>query len=399
VPLLAVLRRADPLDLIAVALLVAGGAFVATGLLPAAAAGDVLTRILPSLLFLGSVVVLAELTATAEVFDVVAARVARLAGGNYLALFLLCVAVAALTTTALNLDTTAVLLTPVMLALAGRVGIAPVPLAMTTVWLANTASLLLPVSNLTNLLALDRTGLDPISFAGRMWPAQLASVAVTTVCLWVFYWRRSRRGAERYSPPPPHVVPDRVLFRICAVACVAFVVAVLVVDAPLWVGSASAAGVVLVAFAVRQRGALRASLFPWRLLVFVTGLFLVIETIGRHGLDDVMSTLMGSGDDLAAMYRAAITGAGLSNAVNNLPAYVAGESVVAPGNTDQLLALLVGSNIGPVITPWASLATLLWYERCHARGVDVPVLRFALTGTVLAVAGIATTVAVLALGR
>lgn len=75
-------------------------------------------------------------------------------------------AFAGLTTIALNLDTTAVLLTPVMLALATRVGIAPLPLAMTTVWLANTASLLLPVSNLTNLLAAERVALSPPAWPG-----------------------------------------------------------------------------------------------------------------------------------------------------------------------------------------------------------------------------------------
>jgi arsenical pump membrane protein len=391
------LPRLPVLDWIAIGLLVVGSLFVATGLLPLSAAGDVLDRILPLLLFLASVIVLAELTAEAQVFDVIAARIAVLGRGSYLLLFLLCVAFAAVTTTALNLDTTAVLLTPVMLALAGKVGIAPVPLAMTTVWLANTASLLLPVSNLTNLLALDRIGLSPIDFAARMWAAQLASVAVTMVCLWVFYWRRSRRGAERYTPPGPHEVPDRLLFWVAATACVIFVVAILVVDVALWIASAGAAAVVLVAFLVRRREAVQPALLPWRLLVFVTGLFLVIETISRHGLSDVMLTLMGTGNDVGGMYRAAITGAGLSNVVNNLPAYVAGEAVVPAGNANQLLALLVGTNIGPVITPWASLATLLWYERCHARGVDVPVGRFALTGTVLAVAGLAATVAALAL--
>nr|WP_308113786.1 SLC13 family permease [Kineosporia corallincola] len=389
------LPRLHVLDRIAIALLVLGLLCVATGLLPGDDAWAVVRRITPSLLFLASVVILAELTAEAEVFDVIAARIAIAARGSYFVLFLLCVGFATLTTAALNLDTTAVLLTPVMLALAGKVGIAPIPLAMTTVWLANTASLLLPVSNLTNLLALDRIGLEPIGFAARMWPAQLVSVAVTMVFLWVFYWRRSRRGADSYEPPQPHQVPDRVLFRIAGAACVAFVVAILAVNVELWIASAVAAAVVLIAFAVRNPAPLRPGLFPWRLLVFVTGLFLVIETISRHGLSEVMLSLMGTGNDLAGLFRAAFAGAGLANVVNNLPAYVAGEAVVPDGNADQLLALLVGTNVGPVITPWASLATLLWYERCAARGVRVPVGRFAATGAGLAVAALLATVAVL----
>jgi arsenical pump membrane protein len=68
-------------------------------------------------------------------------------------------------------------------------------------------------------------------------------------------------------------------------------------------------------------------------------------------------------------------------------------------NLDQLLALLVGTNVGPIVTPWASLATLLWHERCQARGVDVPMRRFVLTGATLAAAGLAATVGALLLTR
>ena len=75
-------------------------------------------------------------------------------------------------------------------------------------------------------------------------------------------------------------------------------------------------------------------------------------------------------------YRAAATGAGLSNLINNLPAYTAVEAVVPAGNQDQLLALLIGTNVGPVITPWASLATLLWFEWCRRSGVRVPMRTF-----------------------
>lgn len=189
------------LDWIRIGVLAVGVVFVATGLLPPATARASVERIAPLLLFLFSVIILAELTKEAGVFDAIAQRMARAGRGNYAALFLLCVAFASLTTIFLNLDTTAVLLTPVMLALAARARIATLPLAMTTVWLANTASLLLPVSNLTNLLAADRVALQTRAFAARMWAPQLAVLAVTMVLLWWFYWRRRMRGEDAYEPP------------------------------------------------------------------------------------------------------------------------------------------------------------------------------------------------------
>jgi arsenical pump membrane protein len=391
--------RRPVLDWITAALLVLGLIFVATGLLPKAEADATIRRILPLLLFLGSVIVLAELTADASVFDVIAVRVAGLARGNYPALFVLCVFFAAATTTVLNLDTTAVLLTPVMLALARKAGIAVIPLAMTTVWLANTASLLLPVSNLTNLLAANRVALPAAAFASRMWPVQLTSVAVTMVFLWVFFWRRGVRGVDRYDPPPPLQPADPVLFWVAGLACLLFITVIVTTGIQLGYAAAMAAAFVVAAFAVRKRAALRPGLIPWRLLVFVVGLFLVVQTVSLHGLGAITQALIGTGDGTLGALRAAATGAGLSNAVNNLPAYVAGEAVIPVSNHEQLLALLIGTNVGPIITPWASLATLLWYERCRSYDAVVPLRTFMLTGAGLALCCLAATVSALLLSQ
>jgi arsenical pump membrane protein len=386
--------RLSRLDWFAIVLLGCGLICVASGLLPGPDASGTVRRILPLLLFLATILVLAELTALAGVFDMVAARLAIVARGNFLVLFVLCVAFAAATTIGLNLDTTAVLLTPVMLALARSLRVPALPFAMCTVWLANTASLLLPVSNLTNLLAANRVALSPAAFAARMGPAQVAALLVTGALLWVFYWRRGERAALRYEPPAPFAAPDPWLLRVAALACLFFVAAILA-GVQLGIASAVAAGVVVIAFAVRQRGALRWGLVPWRLPVFVTGLFLVVQTISLHVLHPVTSTLVSTSAGASGVFRAALTGAGLANVVNNLPAYVAGEAVVPAAHHVQLLGLLIGVNVGPVITPWASLATLLWYERCAAAGVAIPFRKFTLTSAALAVTGIAACVSAL----
>jgi arsenical pump membrane protein len=389
------LRRLDVLDRIALALLLAGLLCLPTGLLPVADAHATMHRILPLLLFLGTVIVLAELAAAAEVFDVVASRMAIAAGGSTWGLFLCCVALASLTTITLNLDTTAVLLTPVMLVLARKISVRAVPMAVTTVWLANTASLLLPVSNLTNLLAADRVALSPLAFAQRLWLPQVVAIAVTMLFAWLFYWRHNDR---RYRPPDVHVPGDPLLCGVAAMACLAFIVGI-VAEVQLGLASTLSAGLLTLAFAVRNRRALRPALVPWRLLVFVTGLFLVVQTFGAHGLDTVVSGLIGNHGGPVGALRTAATGAALSNIVNNLPAYVAGEAVVPIVDSERLLALLIGTNVGPIVTPWASLATLLWYERCVAHGVDIGLRRFMLTSAGLAVTGlVATATTLLATG-
>jgi arsenical pump membrane protein len=400
--LLAVVRKVSILDWIKIGLLLVGVLCVLTGLLPAAQAEDNLWRIAPLLLFLGSVIVLAKLARQAKVFDVIATRMAIVGRGNYAALFLLCVAFASVTTIFLNLDTTAVLLTPVMLALAPRARIAALPLAMTTIWLANTASLLLPVSNLTNLLAADRVALAAPAFAARMWLPQLAAIAATMLFLWGFYWRRGERSADRYVPPPPLELrrpSDRILFWVAGSACLLFILAVPFIHQQIGYAAAAAALIVVVAFLLLDRTKLRLNLIPWQLLVLVTGLFLVVPTLSRYGLAEIMTAIIGTDGNGVGLYRAAVAGAGLSNVLNNLPAYTAGEAVVPAGNGDQLLALLIGTNVGPIVTPWASLATLLCLESCRDHGLRIQLRKFVLTGLGLAVVALTVSVGALLLTR
>lgn len=87
--------------------------------------------------------------------------------------FVLIAVLGTLTTIGMGLDTTAVLLTPVVLALSTRLNVSPVPFALLAVWIATTASLLLPVSNLTNLLAAQRLALSTPTFAAVRSPAPL----------------------------------------------------------------------------------------------------------------------------------------------------------------------------------------------------------------------------------
>ncbi|SDL32429.1 Na+/H+ antiporter NhaD [Glycomyces sambucus] len=395
--------RLDWLDLVSLGVLAAGLLCWATGALPARDAVASLERIAPLVLFLGTVMVMVAIVQASQLFDVAALGLARLARGSHAALFACCFALASLTTMFLNLDTTIVLLTPVMLALAAATRAPALALAMTTVWLANTASLLLPVSNLTNLLAADRIGLDPLDFAARMWAPQLAVLAVTALCLWVGFWRRRHRERDRYTvPAEPLPIADRRLLWTAAAVCAGFVLAV-VAEVPIQVVSAAAAAVLVAHCVRRRRDLLSWHLVPWRLLVLTAGLFLVVPALMLHGGGDLVSALAGGGAGDAGVFRAGLTGAGLANLVNNLPAYAAVESVLPHGSGDALLGVLIGTNVGPLVLPWASMATLLWFDLVTGRrpGVPadqrlrVPLGRFAAAGAVLAAA--ATTAGLAAL--
>jgi arsenical pump membrane protein len=350
---------------------VAGILAVVTGLLPLHAAGDVTARVGPVLGFLVAVTILAELAERAEVFELAADRIARLGRGRTPLLFLLVCVLGALTTIFLSLDTTAVLLTPVVLALAARLGLSPVPFALTAVWLANTASLLLPVSNLTNLLAADKLGIPATSYVSRMGPPAVAAILATVAVLGL---RFRRELAGRYEVLRTREAQDRWLFWVSAAACLGFGPAV-IAGAPAWEAATPAAGVTVAVFLWRRRSELRLRLVPWRLVILIEGLFLVIEAAGRHGLDRLLHDVLGDGGS----WRVGGIAAGAANVFNNLPAYLALERETS---RHDLPALLLGVNIGPLILVWGSIATLLWRERCKARGVVIGAGQFARLGLI-----------------
>jgi arsenical pump membrane protein len=177
---------------------------------------ELFSRVAPILGFLVCITVVAELADGLGVFATIARGAARLAAGSILLLWLLVVLVAVVATAVLSLDTTAVLLTPVVLALARQLNLDRALFAYTAVWLANTASLFLPVSNLTNLLAVSAPGRPLADFVPVMAPAAITSVVVTVLVLAGFF-RRSLRG--RYRPADPEPVPHRGLLTLAIVVC------------------------------------------------------------------------------------------------------------------------------------------------------------------------------------
>jgi arsenical pump membrane protein len=256
----------------------------------------------------------------------------------------------------------------------------PLPFALTTVWLANTGSLLLPVSNLTNLLAEHPLGFaGPLPFAALM--AAPAAVAIVVPCLVIAVVFRRELG-RRYVAGAVPPVEDRPLLVISAIV-VGALLPLLVSGAPVWIPASAAAAVLLVAFAARRRGTLRFGLVPWQLVLFASGLFLVVEAGHALGLSTALAQVAGTGSDPVALLRVAFSGLVGANAVDNLPAYLALEPV-AEDSPARIAALLIGVNAGSLITPWASLATLLWHQRLVALDVDLRWSRYVLLGLVVA---------------
>jgi arsenical pump membrane protein len=344
-------------------------AVIVTGALPWHQAAAEAGRLLPVLAFLGAILVIGHVCQQQGLFAVAGARLARASRGSPVRLLGGVFGLASVTTAALSLDTTVVLLTPVVHDTATRLRLRPKPQVYACTHLANSASLLLPVSNLTNLLAFSVAGLTLIRFGALMALPWLVAIGVEYAAFrWFFAGdlaaaapAAARARAER-APLPR--VPRFALVTVLATLA-GFVLTSLTGLNPAW--AAAAGALVLAAGSLargqdRAAGVVRAVSVPF--LLFVLGLGVVVEAVVRNGLGTVLARVIPAGSSLPSLLALAGLAALLANVVNNLPAVLVMLSVLAgrglPGGPGPVLAVLVGVDVGPNLSYAGSLATLLW---------------------------------------
>ncbi|MDA8320764.1 MAG: ArsB/NhaD family transporter [Actinomycetota bacterium] len=317
-------------------------------------------RLGPVTWFLAAVLVLAQLCDDEGLFRACGAWMARTAAGRPRRLLAAVFVLASVITAVLSLDAAVVLLTPVVFATAAQLGARPRPHVYACTHLANTASVLLPVSNLTNLLAFAVSGLSFTRFAALMALPWLAAIAAEYGVFRRFFASDLNAGAQpRHAAEPPEVP----VFAVAVVACTlaGFAVTSAAGVNPAWAATAGAA--VLAARALAQRrttpaAIARAANVPF--LFFVLGLGIVVAAVTGNGLATALGQLLPAGASLPALLGTAALAAMLANVINNLPAVLVLLPLAVPAGPGAVLAVLVGVNIGPNLTYAGSLATLLW---------------------------------------
>lgn len=356
---------------------------VAVGAVSAKDAWDQTRTLLPVVVFLALILVFAQLCADEGLFEAAGAAVARWCGGSPRRMLTGVFAVAASITAVLSLDATVVLLTPVVFATAARVGARARPHVYATAHLANSASLLLPVSNLTNLLAFATSGLSFTRFAALMALPWLAAVAVEYAVFRGFFRADLTVAATPGAPQEPG--PGVPVFTLVVVALTlgGFVVTSFAGIEPAW---AALAGVLVLGGRAlwqrrtgpRELAAASAPLF----CVFVLALGIVVKAVVDNGLDAGLGRLLPDGTSLPALLGVAVVAALLANVINNLPAVLALLPLVRPGGPGPVLAVLIGVNLGPNLTYVGSLATLLWRRILHAHDTRAELGSFTRLGLV-----------------
>ncbi|QZT62376.1 SLC13 family permease [Mycolicibacterium austroafricanum] len=344
----------------AVVAIPAAGLVIASGAISWDDAVAEAARLAPVVGFLAAVLVLARLCDDVGLFHAAGVTMARATSGGQSRFLASVFAIAAGVTAILSLDATVVLLTPVVLATARTLAVPPRPHAYATAHLANTASLLLPVSNLTNLLAFGAAGLSFLHFAAAMSLPWLAATAVEFALLRWFFAKDLAAEPRRAAPAEPVEVPVFAL-AVVGLTLLGFAVASLLGLSPAWAALAGALVLGTRALATRHTTVTRiAAAADVPFLIFVLCLGVVVAAVMRNGLESAMRGAIPDGQGLAALLGIAAVAAALSNVVNNLPAVLVLLPLVTPEGPAAVLAVLIGVNIGPNLTYVGSLANLLW---------------------------------------
>jgi arsenical pump membrane protein len=349
--------------------LAAAAATLATGAVDHAQLRLEVEHLGPVVIFLVTILVVGDVCGRAGVFEAAAGAVRRLGGDRPIPLFTGVFLLAALVTTTLSLDATVVLLTPVVLVAAAAAGVSARPTAHACLRMANSASLLLPVSNLTNLLAMRDVGLSFLGFARLMAPVLAAVLAVEYVAARLLFHRELNEEAD-----PRHAVPRRPPVPAVPVATVAVMLVGFAAASPLgidvaWVSTAAA--LVLLGWAraqrritVRQAVAAGHPAFA----IFVLCLGIVVAALAAGPLGDRVHDLVPHDTSYVSLLGIALLATVLANLLTNLSATLLLVPMLASLGTPAVLAALLGLNIGSGLTYTGSLANLLWRRTLVRQG-------------------------------
>jgi arsenical pump membrane protein len=304
-------------------------------------------------------------------FRLVGASCARVPGGG-VSLFLVTMVAVALVTAVLNLDTSVVFMTPVALFAARAKGTDEKAFLYGTIFMSNSASLLLLGSNLTNLLVFSRSPIVGSAFARHMALPWVAAVVVTIAVVLVWRWRPLRQA----GPAPERSARSFVLGP--GVLAVGFaVLAMLLLRHPaLWVFIVGAVTEIY-DVTVKKRSTFHDALTvtnPWMLSI----LFVVAVAVGWFARFATLTvTLLRH----ASVTATVATSAFASVVINNLPA----ASLFAAHRVAHPYALLLGLDLGPNIAVTGALSSLLWLRVARRNDVRPSLATFSILGTVVAV--------------
>ena len=362
-----------------------------------------------------AVIIISLLLDEAGFFEWAALHVARWGRGNGRALFALIILLGAAVAALFANDGAALILTPIVMAMLLALGFTPgatLAFVMAAGFIADAASLPLIVSNLVNIVSADFFDIGFNRYAAVMAPVNVVAVLASLAVLFL-YFRKSipQRYDQSQLKPPAAAIRDLNTFRsgwaVLALLLIGFF-GLEPLGVPVSVVAAVGAAILLLVAGrghkISTRKVIREA--PWQIVIFSLGMYLVVYGLRNAGLTQYLADMLSRFAEQgiwAATFGAGFMAALLSSIMNNMPTVLVGalsiDASQASGVVKEAMiyANVIGSDLGPKITPIGSLATLLWLHVLERKGTRISWGYYFKVGIVLTLPVLALTLAALAI--